>query len=63
MKRRAARMVRVGNVLLGGDAPIAIQSMTNTDTRDVKATVEQILALEAAGGEIIRASVYDEASA
>jgi len=63
MKRRVSRTVQVGNVTLGGDAPIAIQSMTNTDTRDVRATVEQILALEAAGCEIIRASVYDEACA
>ena len=58
--RRLSRVVRVGNLALGGDNPIYIQSMTNTDTRDVAATVQQILALEQAGCEIARCSVYDE---
>lgn len=57
------RQVRVGNVLIGGDAPISIQSMTNTDTRDVTATVAQILRLEEAGCEIIRCAVLDEQAA
>ena len=63
MARRKARCVRVGNLTLGGQEPIYIQSMTNTDTRDVAATVAQILELEAAGCEIVRCSVYDEACA
>lgn len=53
------RTVCVGGVRLGGGAPVRVQSMTNTDTRDVDATVAQILALEEAGCEIVRASVYD----
>lgn len=63
MARREARCVRVGNLTLGSQEPIYIQSMTNTDTRDVAATVAQILELEAAGCEIVRCSVYDEACA
>ncbi len=53
-ERRTSREVKIGNVWIGGSHPIAIQSMTNTKTEDVKATVQQILALEAAGCEIIR---------
>lgn len=53
------RQVTVGGVVIGGDSPISIQSMANTDTRDVKATVEQIHRLEAAGCEIIRVAVPD----
>jgi len=52
--RRSSKEVKIGNVWIGGNHPIAIQSMTNTKTEDVKATVAQILALEAAGCEIIR---------
>lgn len=55
------KSVYVGNVRLGGGAPVSIQSMTNTDTRNADATVSQILELEAAGCEIVRSSVYDEA--
>ncbi|MBO6061990.1 MAG: flavodoxin-dependent (E)-4-hydroxy-3-methylbut-2-enyl-diphosphate synthase [Clostridia bacterium] len=51
---------KIGNVAIGGGAPVTIQSMTNTDTRDAEATTAQILALEAAGCEIVRFSVYDE---
>lgn len=54
------RQVYVGSVPIGGGAPVSIQSMTNTDTRDVDATISQIHALEAAGCEIVRSSVYDE---
>lgn len=57
--RRKTRQIRVGRALVGGDAPIAVQSMTNTDTRDVEATVGQIEALLAAGCEIIRLAVPD----
>ncbi len=53
----------VGGVPVGANSPVTIQSMTNTDTRDAEATVQQILALEAAGCEIVRASVYDMACA
>ncbi|MCD8078141.1 MAG: flavodoxin-dependent (E)-4-hydroxy-3-methylbut-2-enyl-diphosphate synthase [Lachnospiraceae bacterium] len=55
--RRRTREVRIGDVVIGGENPIRIQSMTNTKTEDVAATVRQILALEAAGCEIIRATV------
>ena len=56
---QTTRVVQVGTVSVGGDAPVSVQSMTNTDTRDVEATVRQILALESAGCDIVRASVYD----
>jgi len=56
-KRRISNEVKIGNVWIGGSHPIAIQSMTNTKTEDVTATVGQILALEAAGCEIIRCAV------
>lgn len=55
--------VRAGNVVIGGGAPITVQSMTNTDTRDVEATVAQIQRLERAGCEIVRVAVPDEESA
>ncbi|MFB3820182.1 MAG: flavodoxin-dependent (E)-4-hydroxy-3-methylbut-2-enyl-diphosphate synthase [Candidatus Methylomirabilales bacterium] len=57
--RRPTRQIRVGRVPVGGGAPISVQSMTKTDTRDVAATVEQIWALEAAGCEIVRIAVPD----
>ena len=53
------RKVQVGSVAVGGGAPISVQSMTNTDTRDVEATLSQIRALSAAGADIVRVSVYD----
>lgn len=53
------KQVCVGGVLIGGGAPITVQSMTNTDTRNVTETVKQILRLEAAGCDVVRASVYD----
>ncbi|MDD3400261.1 MAG: flavodoxin-dependent (E)-4-hydroxy-3-methylbut-2-enyl-diphosphate synthase [Eubacteriales bacterium] len=53
------RVVKIGNVKIGGGNPVLIQSMTNTDTRDVEATAAQILALEDAGCQIVRSSVYD----
>ena len=55
--RENTREVKIGNVIIGGNHPITIQSMTNTKTEDVEATVEQILKLEAAGCEIIRCAV------
>ena len=57
VKRRKSRQIRVGSVLVGGAAPISVQSMTNTDTCDVAATVEQIRQLEAVGADIVRVSV------
>src|SRR3954471_20931285 len=61
--RRACRQIHVGKVPVGGDAPITVQSMTNTVTYDVKATVEQIQALERAGADIVRVSCPDQESA
>ncbi|MGE5590565.1 MAG: flavodoxin-dependent (E)-4-hydroxy-3-methylbut-2-enyl-diphosphate synthase [Bacillota bacterium] len=61
--RRQTRPVRVGNLIIGGDAPIVVQSMTKTDTRDAKATIQQILELEAAGCELIRVAVPDREAA
>ncbi|MCK5881039.1 MAG: flavodoxin-dependent (E)-4-hydroxy-3-methylbut-2-enyl-diphosphate synthase [Sinobacterium sp.] len=55
--RRKSRQIMVGNVPVGGDAPISVQSMTNTETCDVAATVDQILRLENAGADIVRVSV------
>lgn len=60
--RRKSRQIRVGNVLVGGDAPITVQSMTNTLTTDVQATIAQVRALEIAGADIVRISVPDEGS-
>ena len=59
VKRRSTKSVYVGNVQVGGDAPITVQSMTKTDTRAVVATVKQIHELESVGGEIIRCAVPD----
>ena len=55
--RRKSRQIMVGNVPVGGDAPISVQSMTNTNTNDVEATVNQIKALQTAGADIVRVSV------
>jgi len=61
--RRQTRPVRVGKYTIGGDAPITVQSMTKTDTRDVDATLRQIEELETAGCEIIRMAVPDAEAA
>ena len=60
--RRESRQIMVGNVPVGGDAPIAVQTMTNTDTSDVAATVAQVNAAAEAGADIVRVSTPDEAS-
>jgi (E)-4-hydroxy-3-methylbut-2-enyl-diphosphate synthase len=60
--RRKSRKIMVGPVAVGGDAPISVQTMTNTLTTDVKATVEQIQRCADAGADIVRVSVPDEAS-
>lgn len=57
--RRVSRQIMVGDVAIGGDAPISVQSMTNTDTCDVEATVAQIKQLQRAGVDIVRVSVPD----
>ena len=57
IKRRISKKIYIGNVPVGGDAPISVQSMTNTETCDVEATVSQILRLEKAGADIVRVSV------
>jgi (E)-4-hydroxy-3-methylbut-2-enyl-diphosphate synthase len=63
MKKYKSKVVKVGPYLLGGDNPVRVQSMCTTDTRNVAATVKQILALEKAGCEIIRVAVLDMAAA
>ncbi len=60
--RRASRQIHVGDMLVGGNAPISVQSMTNTPTTDVAATVAQVHALTAAGADIVRVSCPDEES-
>ena len=57
IERRKTRRIMVGNVAVGGDAPISVQSMTNTNTCDVDATIAQIQALQNAGADIVRVSV------
>ncbi len=63
MQRKKTRVVAVGNVNIGGEFPVVIQSMCNTDTRDVAATVAQILALEDAGCEVVRVAIPDMVAA
>jgi (E)-4-hydroxy-3-methylbut-2-enyl-diphosphate synthase len=62
IERRRSRKIRVGSVEIGGDAPIAVQSMTNTPTSDAAATINQIRQLEEAGADIVRVSCPDEDS-
>ncbi len=62
IERRASRQIMVGNVPVGGDAPISVQSMTNTPTPDVSATLAQVHALEEAGADIVRISCPDKDS-
>jgi (E)-4-hydroxy-3-methylbut-2-enyl-diphosphate synthase len=62
IERRRSRKIHVGSVEVGGDAPIAVQSMTNTVTADANATINQIRQLEDAGADIVRVSCPDEAS-
>ncbi len=57
IKRRKSRQIFVGDVAVGGDAPISVQSMTNTETCDVAATVAQVEAIAGAGADIVRVSV------
>src|SRR5690554_1765289 len=61
--RRKSRTIKIGDVAIGGDNPVVVQSMTNTDTRDVDSTVRQIQCLEQAGCELVRVAVVDEEAA
>ncbi len=61
--RRQSRQVKIGHILVGGDAPILVQSMTNTDTEDIAATVKQVAELARAGSEIVRITVNTLAAA
>jgi len=62
-EQRKSKKIKIGSVVIGGGAPIAVQSMTNTKTDDIKRTVSQILDLEQAGCDVIRVAVPDEKSA
>ena len=57
--RRKSRQINVGNVPIGGDAPIAVQTMTNTLTTDIKSTIQQVIATSEAGADLVRVSVPD----
>ncbi len=57
INRRFSKKIFVGNVAIGGDAPISVQSMTNTDTCDVESTVEQIISIAEAGADLVRVSI------
>ena len=59
LSRRISKQIQIGGVKIGGGAPVVVQSMTKTDTRDVKSTVRQIRQLEEYGCEIIRVAVPD----
>jgi (E)-4-hydroxy-3-methylbut-2-enyl-diphosphate synthase len=63
MTRRTCKPLRIGNVAVGGNAPIVVQSMTKTDTRDIRATVNQVKELEDCGCEIVRVAVPDKEAA
>ena len=63
MERRVSRQITVGNIKIGGSAPISVQSMCNTDTHDIAATVAQINELKAAGCDIVRLAIPDKSAA
>jgi len=63
MKRRISKAIQIGTVTIGGGAPVVVQSMTNTDTRNVKATIKQIRELEDYGCELVRVAVPDAEAA
>ena len=60
--RKKTKTIKVGNVSIGGDSPISVQSMTNTLTTDVKATIKQIQEIQSEGADIVRVSCPDESS-
>ncbi len=63
IERRPTRQIRLGEVAVGGDAPVSVQSMCNTDTRDAAATIQQIVALQEVGCDIVRVAVPDRKAA
>ena len=63
MERRKSKQIQIGNIKIGGDAPVSVQSMCNTDTRDVEKTVAQIKELQDAGCELIRVAVLNKDAA
>jgi len=63
IKRKETKKIRIGNIEIGGDAPISVQSMCNTDTRDVRATIDQINRLTEAGCELVRVAVLNKEAA
>jgi (E)-4-hydroxy-3-methylbut-2-enyl-diphosphate synthase len=63
IKRKPTKKIRVGGIYIGGDSPVTVQSMTNTDTRDIASTVGQIKRLEDAGCDIVRVAVIDNEAA
>jgi (E)-4-hydroxy-3-methylbut-2-enyl-diphosphate synthase len=63
IKRRKSYIAKIGNVRVGSDAPVMVQSMTNTDTADIASTVQQVAALARAGSEVVRVTVNNEAAA
>src|SRR5277367_4849300 len=63
IQRRKTVTVRVGRVRVGSDAPVVVQSMTNTDTADVQSTIQQVAALATAGSELVRVTVNNDAAA
>ena len=63
IQRRKTVTVRIGDVRVGSDAPVVVQSMTNTDTADIPGTIQQVAALAAAGSELVRVTVNNDASA
>ena len=63
IKRRKSYTAKIGNIRVGGDAPVMVQSMTNTDTADVASTVKQVAALARAGSEVVRVTVNNDAAA
>ena len=62
IKRKTTKLIKVGNVDVGGNSPISVQSMTNTLTTDIKETINQINSLSDAGADIVRVSCPDEDS-
>ena len=63
IKRRLSKQIKIGDVAIGGGAPVVVQSMTNTDTRDIGATVRQVKELEEADCELVRVAVPDAEAA
>src|SRR5881398_1353979 len=63
IQRRKSATVQIGNVLVGSDAPVVVQSMTNTDTADVPGTTKKVAALARAGSELVRVTVNNDAAA